>query len=246
MRLVETSLLYGTIGLAIGISLVRFQVQATITQRALHFVTSTLLWPLFVPVLLNHFSQEESSEFVGESLHVSLLDPKLRAASHELWNALTQLHGVAEEILTPERDRILHVFSDLAKMESRLQEMKQVLQQPGFQLSLVQAELDELQQEGCGVEDPRWQSLQRRKHNIQTLQHLQERTSAELERAQQKMVEVSTQLTLLRFVEHSDVEAVTQLKQLTSSVETVTESLTLLSQSSPTYNLSQSTTEVQS
>ncbi len=243
MRLEETSFLYGLIGLAVGLTMVRLHAKDSLQKRVAHFVTGTVLWPLFVPILLLDRTSSPVSlassphqGWTSRSPHEQLQDPKLRAASQELWLALTHLHGVAEEILAPERERILHVFSELSRLEKRWHEMKQVLQRPGFQLANVEQELEHLQQAGCSNSEPQRESLYRRKHNIITLQDLHQRTLEELVRAQQKMEEVSTQLTLLRFVEHSDLEAITQLKQLTSSVESVTESLALLSQTPPTYN----------
>jgi hypothetical protein len=138
---------------------------------------------------------------------------------------LTSLDGVAREVLEKEVARVQKLTGSLTGMEQRLREMDALLAAPEFDAARAEAALRELEARGSGEEDPRLQSLRARRRNIEQLRRMRDRTGQDLERALLKMEEMHSQVLLLRFANRPETELVELVKDISATVEGLSEGL---------------------
>lgn len=224
MKATETIVIYGFIGISVMLVLLR-QTERRGWASFLHAGLWLVLWPFFAPLIFG--AREQASPKTGGTKEntEALFDPRLRQAERALVEALSQLDGVAEDVLAPELARIHTLTQSLVQIEVKLQDMNALLQTPAFDAQRVEQQRQELIDTGCDEQDPRRQSLQIRRHNIERLLLMRNQTAENLERALLKMEEISGQLQLLRFAAKPETEVTSLIRDIAASVEGAAEGL---------------------
>jgi hypothetical protein len=221
MRAFETSLIYGLIGVAVATALVLREERPRLRKSVFLFCGGTVFWPLFAPLLLGGPRASGS----GPSRLTNTFEVRIRGAEEQLLAALSKLHGVAQEVLTPEIARVGHLAGALKSMATRLHEIDELLRAPEFDPVSAQAAITGLVSRGVSNDDPRVESVRARLRNIERLESMRHRTADDLERALLKIEEMSSQMLLLKFAGRPDAEVVQVIKDIAQSVGEVTEGL---------------------
>jgi hypothetical protein len=217
MGLLETSIIYGLVGLAVAAALVLREDQGGVARRAVTFVSGVAFWPVFAPVLFAGRARQPPSRratFRG----------RIEDAQAQLLEALGRVQGMAE-MVAPEVARVRGLAGSLEAMEERLGEMDEMLATPEFDTGVAQAALTDLARRGIADDDPRVQSVRSRLKNIERLKAMRERTCEDLERIVLKIEEMISRLQLLKFAGRPDAEVVQLFKEIADSVEEVSEGI---------------------
>jgi hypothetical protein len=224
MGILETSIVYGILGVVMGVAMVLRQEHLGKTKLFGLFVLGVLFWPLLAPTALA--GPGKSSPTEGESSQGAGVEARIRAAEEQLLSALAKVKGgVAEDVLAPEVARVRALGGSLGAMARRLREIDELLGSPEFDEPRVQTALAGLQARGHGGDDPRVLSVRSRLRNIERLRAMRDRTSDDLERALLKIEEMASQMLLLKFAGKPDAEVVGLIKDIADSVDSITEAL---------------------
>lgn len=218
MGLLETSIIYGLVGLAVAAALLLREDQGGVARRAVTFVSGVAFWPVFAPVLFAGRArpppQQRRATFRG----------RIEDAQAQLLEALGRVQGMAE-MVAPELARVRGLAGSLEAMEERVGEMDEMLATPEFDAAVAQAALSDLGRRGIPDGDPRVQSVRSRLKNIERLKTMRERTCEDLERIVLKIEEMISRLQLLKFAGRPDAEVVQLFKEIADSVEEVSEGI---------------------
>jgi hypothetical protein len=215
MGVIETCILYVLLGGVVGVALVLRAEGRSLGGRAVTFVSGVFFWPVFAPFLLAS----------GRPGGTAAVTPPARAARERLVGALSQVEGLAADVLRPEVARLRGLVDAVGKMEARVAEMDTLLATPEFDRAAASGQLEALARRGLPPEDARVQSVQARLRNMERLVAMRERTAADLERVVLQLEEMGSRLQLLKFAGRPDAELVELLQSVASSVEEVTEGL---------------------
>ena len=216
MGVIETCILYVLLGGVVGVALVLRAEGRSLGGRAVTFVSGVFFWPVFAPFLLASGRPGATTGAVA---------PPARAARARLVGALSQVEGLAADVLRPEVARLRGLVDAVGKMEARVAEMDTLLATPEFDRAVASGQLEALARRGLPPEDARVQSVQARLRNMERLVAMRERTAADLERVVLQLEEMGSRLQLLKFAGRPDAELVELLQSVASSVEEVTEGL---------------------
>jgi hypothetical protein len=217
MGLLETSIIYGLVGLAVAAALVLREDQGGVARRAVTFVSGVAFWPVFAPVLFAGKARpppQRRATFRG----------RIEDAQAQLLEALGRVQGMAE-MVAPEVARVRGLAGSLEAMEERVGEMDEMLATPEFDATVAQTALADLGRRGIPDGDPRVQSVRSRLKNIERLKTMRERTCEDLERIVLKIEEMISRLQLLKFAGRPDAEVVQLFKEIADSVEEVSEGI---------------------
>ena len=224
MGIMETSIVYGILGVVMGVAMVLRQEQLGRARLFGLFLLGVLFWPLLAPTALARPGKPSPAE--GGSSHDAGVEARIRAAEEQLMSALAKVKGgVAEDVLAPEVARVRALGGSLGSMAKRLREIDELLGSPEFDEPRVQAALAGLEARGHGGDDPRVLSVRSRLRNIDRLRAMRARTSDDLERALLKIEEMASQMLLLKFAGKPDAEVVGLIKDIADSVDSITEAL---------------------
>jgi hypothetical protein len=222
MGIMETSIVYGILGLVMGVAMVLRQEQIGRAKLFGLFVLGVLFWPLLAPTALARPGKPSPAE--GGPSHEAGVEARIRAAEEQLLSALAKVKGgVAEDVLAPEVARVRALGGSLGSMARRLREIDELCGSPEFDEPRVQAALASLEARGHGGDDPRVLSVRSRLRNIERLRAMRARTSDDLERALLKIEEMASQMLLLKFAGKPDAEVVGLIKDIADSVDSITE-----------------------
>jgi hypothetical protein len=224
MGIVETTLIYGIVGLAVAGALSLQAHCGSVTQRAGLFAVWTLLWPFFAPSLFGD-ALDRAARPSPAGTGRPTLDPRLHAAQERLLCALQSVEGVAQDVLASEIARVQRLTGSLAVLEGRLREMDALLSGPEFDPARAEAALQELLGRGYAEGDARVASVRARRRNIEQLGQMRDRVALDLERALLKMEELHSQVLLLRFADRPETELVELVKDIAATVEGLTEGI---------------------
>lgn len=222
MGVLETSIIYGLIGLVVATALVLRTGDAGAASRVALFALGTCFWPLYAPSLLG--SDRKAGPGSGPAPDAAALGQRMQEAQARLLEALEQVEGVAQAV-APEVARVRLVTGQVAAMERRVREIDQLLATEEFDLDAARAALQRIAARGIPESDPRHQSVGVRVRNIERLSAIRDRTLEDLEKIALKLEEMSSRLKLLRFAGRPDAEVVQLFKEVADSVEDVTEGL---------------------
>lgn len=212
MRLLETSVLYGIIGVVVAIALGLSERPGD--RRWYLYGVWVVAWPFFAPFVLARATTTPKAR-------TATADPRLCCAEARLLEALGHLEGVAGEVLAPEVDRVQNMTVGLARMQVRISEMDAVLDTDSFDLDGIARELDAIEAET----DPRRDSLQARHRSVQRLRELRDHTAKDYEGSLLQMEEMGAQLHLLRFSEKPEQGVLDRVRDLSARIEGVTEGI---------------------
>lgn len=215
MGVVETCILYLLLGGVVAVALVLRAEGRSPGERAVTFVSGVFFWPVYAPFLLAP----------ARASSTAAMAPPARAARERLVGALSQVEGLAADVLRPEVARLRGLVDAVGKMEARVAEMDTLLATPEFNRAAASEQLEALARRGLPPEDARVQSVQARLRNMDRLVAMRERTAADLERVVLQLEEMGSRLQLLKFAGRPDAELVELLQSVASSVEEVTEGL---------------------
>ncbi|KFE67220.1 hypothetical protein [Hyalangium minutum] len=215
MGVVETCILYLLLGGVVAVALVLRAEGRSPGERAVTFVSGVFFWPVYAPFLLAP----------ARASPTAAVTPPARAARERLVGALSQVEGLAADVLRPEVARLRGLVDAVGKMEARVAEMDRLLATPEFDRAAASEQLESLARRGLPPEDARVQSVQARLRNMERLVAMRERTAADLERVVLQLEEMGSRLQLLKFAGRPDAELVELLQSVASSVEEVTEGL---------------------
>lgn len=222
MAVVETLVLYVVAGVAVAVALsVR---EGTVSP--LEFCVHLLLWPFFTAALFDRNggsgrrapsearSSDDQSE--AESLH-----PEIRRAESKLLAALSRLDGLAEDVLGSERERIRSLTDSLDAMQSRLNEMDDLLGSDAFDEEEARAALQSAEEGDATPE--RVESLRSQLRYIHRLQRMRADLRDDLRTALSKVDEITTQISLLRFADQPEREVSALIEDIAATVDGLSE-----------------------
>jgi hypothetical protein len=218
----ETCIIYLLIGVAVGVAFTLKTGSGGAWSRAAGCVAGVLFWPLFAPLVLGAGRSEPRSDAENGG---PALDARIHRAEEKLVGALSQVEGVAEEVIAPEVTRVRGLAGSMASMARRVRDMDALLASQEFDPGVARAALQALAARGVGDADPRAQSIRARLRNIERLEGMRARTADDLERIVLKLEEMSSQIHLLKFAGRSDEELVGMIKGIAESVAQAAESL---------------------
>jgi hypothetical protein len=226
MGIVETSIVYGILGLVMAVAMVLRQEGLGGAKLFGLFILGALFWPLLAPTVLarsGKSSPPEGGPCPGAGFEAPA---RIRAAEERLLSALAKVKGgVAEDVLAPEVARVRALGGSLGAMARRLREIDELLGSPELDEHGGQAALADLEARGHGGDDPRVVSVRARLRNIDRLREMRARTSDDLERALLKIEEMASQMLLLKFAGKPDAEVVGLIKDIADSVGSITDAL---------------------
>lgn len=225
MGIVETSIVYGILGLVMAVAMVLRQEGLGGAKLFGLFVLGALFWPLLAPTVLARSGKPPPGGGPGSGAGFDS-SSRIRAAEERLLSALARVKGgVAEDVLAPEVARVRALGGSLGAMAKRLCEIDELLGSPEFDEAGVRAALADLEARGHGDDDPRVISVRARLRNIDRLRTMRARTSDDLERALLKIEEMASQMLLLKFAGKPDAEVVGLIKDIADSVGSITDAL---------------------
>jgi hypothetical protein len=221
MSITGTAIIYLILGAVVAIATLLRENEASRSKRAAGLIITLIFWPIFLPFLLGR----PGASSVAAPGPRTEIDQRIDAVEDNLLGALSRLHGIAEDILAPEVERVRGLAGALHGMGRRLIEMDRLLATPEFSKTRTEALATELEERSVQEDDPRRESLRARAKNIDRLTAMRARLSEDLERALFKMEEMSSQMVLLNFAGRPEAEAVHMIKEIAASNEGVTEGL---------------------
>ncbi len=226
MSITGTAIIYLILGAVVAIATLLRENEASRSKRAASFIMTLIFWPIFLPFLLGRpgAASPPSSDALEGGPRTEI-DQRIDAVEDNLVGALSRLHGIAEDILAPEVERVHGLAGALHGMGRRLVEMDRLLATPEFSRTRTEALAKELEERCVREDDPRRESIRARAKNIERLAIMRARLSEDLDRALFKMEEMSSQMVLLNFAGRPEAEVVHMIKDIAASIEGVAEGL---------------------
>lgn len=218
MGIPETLLLYLVIGCAVAAANALLAGQARWHDRLFGFVAAALFWPILAPFILT--KRRALPPLPGDGS----LEARISAAEARLLSSLGSLDGVAEDILTPEVERVRGLGEALRRMARRAAEMDALLATPELSRDRALAALAQLK---AGDGDPRNRTVRARLANIERLEAMRTETLEALEQALLEVEEIGSHTALLKFADRPGEEVVRMIRGIADSVEAVAEGLAL-------------------
>jgi hypothetical protein len=194
-------------------------------QGALSFLVAVPFWPIFAPFLLARPRAAAPPAGRRDSDRDDL-EARIAAGEERLIEALQSLDGVAEEVLTPEIERVRGLGRALQTMAQRASEMSALLATPELSRERAARMLADLEAT-AEPSDPRAASVRSRIANIDRLESMRARTIEALERTLLDVEEIGSRMALLRFADRPEEEVVRIVRDIATSVEGVSEGLAL-------------------
>ena len=214
MGFTETMFIYLLIGAVVASANLLLNARTAAWKSALSFAAAVPFWPIFAPFLIARSRPEPHAADPG-------LEARITAGEARLIEALKSLDGVAEEVLAPEVEGVRGLGRALRTMARRASEMTALLATPEFSRERAARTLAALED----TDDPRGASIRARIANIDRLESMRKRTTHALERALFDVEEIGSRMALLRFADRPEEEVVRMIRDITLSVEAVSDSL---------------------
>jgi TolA-binding protein len=220
MAVAETLLIYAVLGISVAIAVRRIEPDTSMFDMLTH----ALFWPFFAPTLFAPPGTPASPEAdapQSPELTPTANHPDIRETERSLLETLSRLDGLAEDVLAPDLERIHDLFDSLDRMQTRLDEMNEMLDSDEFDEQQARGELERTRSgEAC---EARRESAERRLRHIHRLQEMRRNLERNLQTALGKVDEITTQIALLRFADHPDRKVSKLIEDIAATVDGVSE-----------------------
>jgi hypothetical protein len=218
MGITETLIVYGIIGSSVAGAIWLSDKESSALVAMVHM----LLWPLFAPMLFEPRASEPGRPVARPTDERA--DPRLTEVERALMDALETLDGAPEDVLRPEVERVRSLMDSLDDMARRRDDMESMLDEPQFDRERATAVLCELDASDMPDEAHR-ESVRNRIRHIERLETMHASLSRDIERTLLKLEEMTSQIRLLRFADSPAEEVSNLVRDITSTVEGLSEGL---------------------
>ena len=155
MGLVETTIVYGALGLAVSGAMALREKRPPGAKLLGQIALAFLFWPLFAASVLAGTRGPERAEAPANPL-----SSRIRVAEDRLVSAIARVEGgVAAQALAPEVARIRSLGGSLEAMARRLADIDELLSAPEFDEPSARAALRGIAGRARGEDDPRLVSV---------------------------------------------------------------------------------------
>lgn len=218
MHLLETLVVYLLVGAVVAGAIQLGDASTSPTNLPLHVVC----WPLFAAVLVAPEASTEPPATDRDALPTGDRDhPDIRRAERKLVDALDRLDGPAEDALEASRQRIRRLVDSLATMQSRLDEMDDMLGRKEFDEEAARRALEEARQQDASSD--RIASAERRLEHVRQLQTMRADLADDLQAALAKVDEIAAQIALLQFADQPARDVSDLIEEIAAAVDGVSE-----------------------
>jgi len=218
MRLTESLLLYGLIGLGCGAYQLRLQGEG-LAGRSMLMALSLLFWPLLLPMLLSRQEERRGPQASEERMAPGPYHDQIGQGMAEVEAAIAEAEGAAGQLLAKEGQILDAIGRQLRWLDSRLQEIQRLRQQPTFQVAQIEAELARATDAGAG--EMTLESLAVKLQNAQQMADIEAEYGRRIEDSLALLGRIHSQITMLRFAS----DAAPQLAESTEQLLTLLDSL---------------------
>ncbi|MGM0556024.1 MAG: hypothetical protein ACQEVA_06580 [Myxococcota bacterium] len=219
MGVTETIIIYGIIGATVAAAI---WLSSADESSPLDAIVHAALWPLFAPSLLE--PRAESKPKPARARQRPHAEQRVRKVEAGLLAALEELDGAPEDVLRPEFNRIRGLMDSLDAMAARRDDMRSMLAESQFDRGLAKARLEELERDP-DADRARLESVRNRIKHIDRLEQMHEALSADVDRTLLKLEETTSQIRLLRFADSPAEEVSDLVRDITATVEGLSEGL---------------------
>ena len=219
MAFTTTLVFYLTFGTAVAVAVYLRETRPTRGERLFRFVSASLFWPLYLPLLLDRASVA-SRDDTGEATADNPSDSLARAIGQvesELDAALGSLDGWAEGVQVDERDRLDELRTAWRSQAARVRELERFLAQPDFVAPA--ANFADAADAAASPRDRRTDSERGRLENIRQLHALRQRMIDDLLGTLAWVRELVTMIHLAKFSGAPASRAEELVAQIAAAVE---------------------------
>jgi hypothetical protein len=209
MGLGTTIVMYLLVGVGTGLAAYLSLSARTALERCFQVGSAVIFWPLYVPLLLSSTIQKsEPEEGTANRPPADELTQAIAQVDAELDTALRSLDGWAEDVLAREKDRLHELRHAWTAQAERIRDMDRLI---GTSDSPVEAD---------GRENDRIRSsLLARRHNLERLKRVRERTYLDLMGTLAWVRELVSMIHLAKFTGAPATRAEELVAQIAAAVE---------------------------
>jgi DNA repair ATPase RecN len=218
MGITETIVIYGLVGITVSAAI---WLSAAESSSPLEALVHAALWPLFAPTLLEPRT-ERTRQAAPERHRRS--ESRIEEVESNILTALDALDGAPEDVLRPETNRIRSLLDALDAMAARRDDMCEMLSEAQFDRARATERLEELER-SPDADESRLESLRNRIRHIDQLEDMHEALSDDIDRTLLKLEEMTSQIRLLRFAGSPAEEVSDLVRDITATVEGLSEGL---------------------
>lgn len=224
MRLTESLVLYGLVGLSCGIYQLRARAEGLV-QQGLLLVLSVLFWPLLVPMLI-------SKESEGSDISAEEKPPKPGPYREKIAHSIAQVdaaigdaEGATGQLLRKEIKALDVIKRQLHWLDGRLLELMQLMEDPTFSEEAIVEELAQAEASGAGA--MALESLAIKLNNARQMSAIKAEYTQRMEDSLALLGRIHSQITLLRFASHEPSQLAASAEQLLTLLDSLQEASSL-------------------